>query len=65
MPACQKRASDLIIDSCELLYGCWELSSQLLKEQLVLLNSEPSLQPPLESFFKKASHDNGSKGLHQ
>jgi hypothetical protein len=42
-PACQKRASDLIMDGCELQCGCWELNSGHLKEQLVLLTTEPSL----------------------
>ena len=39
IPACQKRASDHIID------GCWKLNSGPLEEQLVLLTTEPSLQP--------------------
>ena len=45
MPACQKKAPDLITDGCEPLCGCWGLNSGPLKEQLVLLTSEPSLQP--------------------
>ena len=40
----QKRASDLITDSCEPTCGCWELNSGLLEEQSVLLTAEPSLQ---------------------
>jgi hypothetical protein len=39
-----KKASDLIIEGCELSCGCWELNSGSLEEQPVLLKSEPSLQ---------------------
>ncbi|EGV91681.1 hypothetical protein I79_016791 [Cricetulus griseus] len=41
----QKRAPDLITDSCEPPFDCWELNSGPLEEQSVLLTSEPSLQP--------------------
>ena len=41
---CQKRASDPIIDGCEPPWGCWELNSVPVEEQLVLLTTEPSLQ---------------------
>jgi len=34
-----------VMDSCELLCGCWELNLESLKEQFVLLTIEPSLQP--------------------
>ena len=40
----KKRASDLITDGCEPSCGCWELNSEPLEEQSVLLTSEPSLQ---------------------
>ena len=43
-PACQKRASDPIIDGTEPPCGSWELNSGLLKEQPVLLTAEPSLR---------------------
>jgi hypothetical protein len=43
-PAYQNRASDYIIDGCELLYSCCELTSESLEEQPVLLMTEPSLQ---------------------
>lgn len=33
-----------LTDSCKLLYGCWELNHSPLREQTVLLTSEPSLQ---------------------
>ena len=46
MSAHQKRAPDLIMDGCEPSCGYWELNSGSLKEQSVLLTSEPSLQPP-------------------
>ena len=50
-PACQKRASDLITDGPELPCGCWELNSGPPEEQLILVTTEPSLQPPsLPSF---------------
>jgi hypothetical protein len=45
----QKRASDPITDGCEPSCGCWELNSGPLKEQSVLLTSEPFLQSP--KFF--------------
>ena len=51
MPACQKKARDFITDGCEPLCGCWGLNSGPLKEQLVLLTSEPSLQPPAFSYY--------------
>ena len=47
----RERASDPIIDGCEPPSGCWELNSEPLKEQSVLLTTEPSLQPA-ESLFK-------------
>ena len=43
MPACQKRAPDLNVDGCEPPCGCWELNSEPLEVQPVLLTSEPSL----------------------
>ena len=46
MPARQKRVPDLITDGCEPPYDCWELNSEPLEEQPVLLTAEPSLQPP-------------------
>ena len=48
----QKRASDLITDGYEPPCGCWDLNSGPLEEQLVLLTTEPSLQP-LKRFFLK------------
>jgi hypothetical protein len=45
----QKRASDPITDGFEPPCGFWELNSELLEEQLVLVTTEPSLQPSL--FF--------------
>jgi hypothetical protein len=47
MPVNQKRALDPVIDVCEPPCGCWELNSEPLEEQSVLLTAEPSLQPPL------------------
>ncbi|KAM7336837.1 hypothetical protein ACRRTK_002956 [Alexandromys fortis] len=41
----QKRAPDDITDGCDSLCGCWELNSQPVEEQSVLLTTEPSLQP--------------------
>jgi hypothetical protein len=40
----QKRASDLITGSCEPPRGCWDLNSEPLEEQSVLLPAEPSHQ---------------------
>jgi hypothetical protein len=39
----QERASDLITDGWEPPCGCWELNSELLEEQSVLLTAELSL----------------------
>jgi hypothetical protein len=53
----QKRALDPIIDGCEPPCGCWELNSEPLEEQPVLLTAKSSLQPPplfFPHFF--ASH---------
>jgi hypothetical protein len=41
----QKRASDLIKNGCEPPCDCWKLNSGQLEEQLVLLTTEPYLQP--------------------
>jgi hypothetical protein len=41
----QQRASDLITNGCEPPCGCWDLNSEPLEEQSVLLPAEPSLQP--------------------
>ncbi|CAO2591907.1 hypothetical protein LEMLEM_LOCUS6540, partial [Lemmus lemmus] len=48
----QKRAPDLITDGCEPPCGCRELNSGPPEEQLVLLTTEPSLQPASESLKK-------------
>jgi hypothetical protein len=42
-----KRTSDFILDGCEPPCECRELNPGPLKEQPVLLNTEPSLQPLL------------------
>lgn len=42
-------------DGCEPPRGCWELSSELLEEQLLLLAAKPSLQP-LELLFKQTKN---------
>jgi hypothetical protein len=34
-----------VTDSCELSCGCWESNPGPLEEELVLLTTEPSLQP--------------------
>ena len=44
LPACQKRAPDFIVDSCEPPCVCWYLNSGPLEEQSALSTSEPSLQ---------------------
>jgi hypothetical protein len=46
----QKRASDLITDGCEPPCGCWDSNSGPSEEQLVLLTTEPSRQPPPQVF---------------
>ena len=45
----QKRVLDSpelegVVDTCKLVYGCWELSSDPLQEQQVRLTTETSLQ---------------------
>jgi hypothetical protein len=53
----QKRASDLITNGCEPPCDYWDLNSGPLEEQLVLLTTEPSLQPPpLFSFLETGSY---------
>ena len=47
MPEGQKRAPDLITDVYKPPCGCGDLNSGPLKEQTVLLTSEPSLQLPV------------------
>ena len=56
IPACQKRASDTIIDSHEPPCGCWELNSGPLEEQPMLLTPESSLQPPHILIFLLSIH---------
>ena len=51
MPAVQKKAPDLITGGYEPPCGCWELNSGPLKEQAMLLTTEPSLQPPGLKFL--------------
>ena len=46
----QKSALDPITDGCEPPCSCWELNSGPLEEQLVLLTTEPSLQPRPTTF---------------
>ena len=55
-PVGQKGAPDLITDGCEPLCGSWELNSEPLEEQLVLLTCEPSLQPCLWVFIIHATY---------
>ena len=51
IPACQKRASDLIIDCCEPLHVCGELNLGPLEEELKLLTTEPCFQSPFSSIL--------------
>ena len=46
----QERVSDPITDGCEPSCGCWELNSEPLEEQSVLLTAEPSFQPLMFLF---------------
>jgi hypothetical protein len=50
LPPSQKRRPNVIIDVYKPPCGCWELNSEPLEEQSLLLTSEPSLQPPRSSF---------------
>ena len=52
-PACQKSALDPITDGCEPPCGCWELNSEPLEAQSVLLISEPPLQPQCLTFLRQ------------
>lgn len=45
----------------ELSWSTIELNSDLLQEQTVLLNKEPSLQPPIRFFFSKLRDRRESK----
>ena len=52
-PTGPKRALSPIIDSCEPPCGYWEWNSEPLKEQPVLLTTEPSIcSAPLGIFCK-------------
>jgi hypothetical protein len=53
MAANQKRTSDPSINGCELPCCCWELNSEPLEEQPVILTFDPSLRPSLK---KKKSY---------
>jgi hypothetical protein len=44
------------------MMGCWELNSGLLEEQLVLLTTEPSLQPYSEIFLNTKLNMKVSRG---
>ena len=57
MPEGQKRATDLFTDGYEPSCGCWELNSVPLKEQAMLLTTEPSLQPQADLCEFEASLD--------
>jgi hypothetical protein len=46
----QKRASDLITGGCDPPCGRWDLNSEPLGEQSVLLPTEPSCQPLRRQF---------------
>ena len=49
-----------ITDSYELSCGCWEMNLGLLKQQPVLLITEPSLLLLDKNFYKRfGSHENG------
>jgi hypothetical protein len=45
-----ERESDVITHGCKPPCGCWDLNSEPLEEQSVLLTAEPSLQPPSYHF---------------
>jgi hypothetical protein len=47
------RSHALTTDGCEPPYGCWELNSEPLEEQSVLLTAEPSLQPQINNSLNK------------
>jgi hypothetical protein len=49
LPASQKKTPDPNTDGGEPPCGCWDLNSEPLEEQSVLLTTEPSLQP-LKAF---------------
>ena len=40
---------EVVTGDCEL--GCWKLNLDPLKEQYMLLNSDPSLQVPVSLFY--------------
>jgi hypothetical protein len=50
-----------ITDGYEEPRGCWESNLSPLKEQLVLLTTKPSLQPPGMVFLRKVRHDSKCK----
>ena len=53
LPTGQMRAPDLIIDGYKPPCGCWELNSRPLEvHPVVLLTTEPSLQPPWQFYIQ-------------
>lgn len=46
-----EKGTGSITDGCEPPCGCWELNSNPLEEQSVLLTSEPPLQPSVRSYI--------------
>ena len=54
------KVSDSITDGCEPPCRCWELNSEPLEEQPVLLTTEPSLQPSLGLLSDVPARSTGS-----
>ena len=52
----QKRASDLIMNGCELPCGCWDLNSGPLEEQSVFFPAKPSHQPVIFNLTLKQTN---------
>jgi hypothetical protein len=44
----RRHQTDLITNGCEPPCGCWDLNSEPLEEQSVLLTDEPSLHPQMQ-----------------
>ena len=61
----QKRASAPITDSCEPPWGCWELNSEPLEEQSVLLTTEPFLHPLRLLFSTNGAGSTGGQHIEE
>lgn len=66
MPIHLKRASNPIVDGCEICFCCWDLNSVPLEEMPVPLTTEPSHQnhpKVISNTFKKKEESAGTRNI--